>query len=713
MRRIYLGLVSLLGLIVGFMSSCSDDDVKNPDPTLDVANAVLEVEAIASEKPYEIKVASNYEWSATRPEADTWLTLKQEEGKLLVSVEANLDTIVRTSKITIAAGLEDNQKISYVDVTQKAADPTSLMLSTNKLEFSPDGETHKITAMANSGVIKHDFVEVSTETNDWCTVAIEGMEISVTTIENQESTSRSLKLVLTAGEGNNLKSDTVDVLQRGNSPFPEFVDTRDTIYVQAEGEEIVLEVSSKIEWDYSTWGTHNIKNNIKREGNKLIVSAPPYFSLDQQGFCRIMLSYSTEESEFPVSGDKIFLFWPEADKVQMSLSKEQVSMKNAGEKAEISVDANYPWNFEDPQVDWLTLTKSEDGKKLLLESKASSEEMPRQVAFKVTIGGQNNYIEKTIKVVQFGSKPMLTLSTNRLSLSGEGESKEVTVSSNCNWQISTDGGDGWLKYERKDDKIIFTVEATESTRSCRVLIASTEMDPTTGLPVTATLDVVQNKLYKVGDAYVVNGKTVGIVFSVTDGGAHGKVLSLAEAKDDWGSTRTLYCDLSGISDTETWLKDKSNLGPTSKDNGLENLQVYKDKRPSDWQTFYPMIGWCEKLKQETGNIEWYIPALNEWAELYEYVTGIVMKTEPGHTVHPALDKEAYDKAKKAWDDFNLKIEQMGGDKLYMDEGYHTSTETFETKICKRWGVDLPNGYVGSSSIWASGSKSATRAMCQF
>lgn len=713
MRRIYLGLVSLLGLIVGFLSSCSDDDVKNPDPTLEVANAVLEVEAIASEKPYEIKVASNYEWTATRPEADTWLTLKQEEGKLLVSVEANLDTIVRTSKITIAAGLEDNQKISYVDVTQKAADPTSLMLSTDKLEFSPDGETHKITAMANSGVIRHDFVEVSTETNDWCTVAIEGMEISVTVVENPESTSRSLKLVLTAGEGNNLKSDTVDVLQRGCSLFPEFVDTRDTIYVQAEGEEIVLEVNSKVEWNYSTWGTYDIADNIKREDNKLIVSAPPYFSLDMQGFCRIMLSYNTPESDFPVAGDKIFLFWPDAERVQMSLSKNKVSMKSAGEKAEISVDANYPWNFEDPQVDWLTLTKSEDGKKLLLESKAFSEEMPRQVAFKVIVGGQNNRIEKTINVVQFGSKPLITLSTDRLSLSGDGESQEVTVSSNCSWQISTNSGGDWLKYEKKDDKIIFTAEATESTRSCSVLISSTQIDPATGLPVMAVLDVVQNKLYKVGDAYVVNGKTVGIVFSVTEGGAHGKVLSLFEGKDAFGTTRLLYCDLTGIFDTEEWMKDQANLGPTDLYDGLSNLQVYKDKRPNDWQTFYPMIGWCERLKQETGNIEWYIPALNEWGELYEYVTGIKMRIDGVSTVHPAGDKDAYVKAKQSFEDFNLKLEEMGGDRLYMDEGYHTSTETFETQICKRWSVDMPMGFVGSCSIWASGQPSAARAMCQF
>ena len=43
--------------------------------------------------------------------------------------------------------------------------------------------------------------------------------------------------------------------------------------------------------------------------------------------------------------------------------------------------------------------------------------------------------------------------------------------------------------------------------------------------------IIQSKYYKVGDLYVVNGEPLGLVYEISDGGAHGKVVALKAHRD--------------------------------------------------------------------------------------------------------------------------------------------------------------------------------------
>lgn len=93
--------------------------------------------------------------------------------------------------------------------------------------------------------------------------------------------------------------------------------------------------------------------------------------------------------------------------------------------------------------------------------------------------------------------------------------------------------------------------------------------------------------YKVGDYYN-DGQKDGIVFEVSDGGMHGKIVSMCEpmSRIVWSTNPVAYLDAK------------------SKKDGAENMQ--RVKLQNDWRSNYPAFRWCDDLGGE-----WYLPAINE------------------------------------------------------------------------------------------------------
>ena len=106
------------------------------------------------------------------------------------------------------------------------------------------------------------------------------------------------------------------------------------------------------------------------------------------------------------------------------------------------------------------------------------------------------------------------------------------------------------------------------------------------------------KVYKVGDYYD-DGTKKGVVFEVTDGGKHGKIVSLTEAEKEWAikkvrnrATYTIY-----------------------KTDGMENMKRIQSIR--GWREEYPAFAWCSSLGEG-----WYLPAKEELKAIYNAKTAI-------------------------------------------------------------------------------------------
>lgn len=98
------------------------------------------------------------------------------------------------------------------------------------------------------------------------------------------------------------------------------------------------------------------------------------------------------------------------------------------------------------------------------------------------------------------------------------------------------------------------------------------------------------KKYKLGDRIIING-TTGFVFEITDGGKHGKAVSMQETTASW-------CVKNDI-DIE--------IGATSYYNGAENTSMIQ-KMPL-WEKRFPAFSWCKSL-----GMDWYLPSIEEVEE---------------------------------------------------------------------------------------------------
>ena len=132
-------------------------------------------------------------------------------------------------------------------------------------------------------------------------------------------------------------------------------------------------------------------------------------------------------------------------------------------------------------------------------------------------------------------------------------------------------------------------------------------------------------VYKVGDPYVVNGNTVGIVYEVDETGTHGKAYSLKV----YNLSDMHFCikegeetpRVPGYPEYGTIISPipiEEDAMPQSTTDGAANCQ--KMKNETDWQTRMPALKWVEDLAASQG-VAWYIPAIDELKELVEYMSG--------------------------------------------------------------------------------------------
>ena len=131
-------------------------------------------------------------------------------------------------------------------------------------------------------------------------------------------------------------------------------------------------------------------------------------------------------------------------------------------------------------------------------------------------------------------------------------------------------------------------------------------------------------VYKVGDPYVVNGNTVGIVYEVDETGTHGKAYSLTV----YNLSDKHFCIkegeekymVPGFESTKYYasVPIEEDAMPQSTTDGAANCQ--KMKNETDWQTRMPALKWVEDLAASQG-VAWYIPAIDELKELVEYMSG--------------------------------------------------------------------------------------------
>ncbi|MDR2912358.1 MAG: fimbrillin family protein [Alistipes sp.] len=109
-------------------------------------------------------------------------------------------------------------------------------------------------------------------------------------------------------------------------------------------------------------------------------------------------------------------------------------------------------------------------------------------------------------------------------------------------------------------------------------------------------------VYSVGDRYPYAGVAKGVVYEISDGGLHGKVVSLDH----------------GIGDSRAWSKNLTVTGATDSNNGRINMETIRAIDPTF--SSHPAFLWCDSKNGVAGTTiytadklgVWYLPAGNEF-----------------------------------------------------------------------------------------------------
>ena len=183
---------------------------------------------------------------------------------------------------------------------------------------------------------------------------------------------------------------------------------------------------------------------------------------------------------------------------------------------------------------------------------------------------------------------VLKLSQTEIALSAAGERHQIQVETDeLLWQLS--GKSDWVILER--DSCFLRVSADNNpTREVR----SASFAVVAGKEHVSLQITQQGSVRAVGEYYPDATNPVGVIYSLSDGGNHGKVISFDEITGFCGPT------------------EEANLGARDLFDGKSNTQAmlnaHKDK--PDFQSAYSVFWWL--LNEKNGgdvNGGWYIPEI--------------------------------------------------------------------------------------------------------
>ena len=661
-------LILTLGLFAG-MSSCSKDEAVSV--SVSVPKNTVEFAAFDKEAQ-TITVDTNCEWTF-EVQGDTQICeVTREEGSntLTITPNINYDNISYTAKIVITASDGSNKATQTITVTQAANSDTYITFFESafnndnpiiQVDNNPDGDNsvreiklstnNKLTVTlsetqsddtSETSLFNADPTRVDIEGCDWISYEVsEETDNSGTytvltlTCDNNPSTtkSRTAYLDITSGAGTNNKVVTkkVCISQLASTP---------TIIINApegglvaaydQSEPLSFSVVTNIDITYnwlnweggSRWAT---LTETTEEGESSSLSKIHTYEIEFDSWSEttprtVTLSFAAAEGGGTVASADLKITQEAAPKASITLVKNSVVINNGEESDKQYLDVTCSFttmeiSAKDSQsgedVEWVTTTYKPSADVLEISVDGTSE-TTREAIVTLTCGSGDNIASASFTVTQLGTQPSLQLDPENVQLDSKGTAQVVSVLTNqTDWEVVDASPDSNFTLVVDKEKKTITVSGTDlasGERTHTYTVKAGELE--------VTLTVSQRTAYQVGDPYIVNGKTVGIVYEVDEQGMHGKAFALT-TYNGWDKF-FCYTGQSGFK------MDESNA-PLSSTDGLTNQELIKSI--ANWDESFLMTKWTVDLGQAQG-VNWYVPAIEELKAMIEYMSNAKFQKNP-------------------------------------------------------------------------------------
>lgn len=374
-----------------------------------------------------ITITSNVAWEA-KCQAD-WVTLSNVNGKdgvstLNVTVKKNGTLLSRSAKITVSNG--EYGIVKEITVKQLSF-VTSLVVSDTEISTTEEGVSKNITITSNiswTAVCDAGWVTLSSVNGSKGTSTV-----NVTVSENPNTEARSTRIIVSNSEYGISKEIAVN--QSALDPKLTVSDTE--ISATESGISKDITVASNVSWTAvcdaewvnlspvnGTKGTSTVKitvnenTSVEARSTKVVVSSGKY------GIVREITI--TQSPLVP----------------KLEVSETAISTALSGGSRNIRISSNIPW-IASCAAEWIELSEISggSGESTIIVSVSQNATTSSRNAV-INIRNSDYDIQKSINVTQVAFVPELIVSNSTVSAKADGEIKNVTVTSNVEWEAVCD-----------------------------------------------------------------------------------------------------------------------------------------------------------------------------------------------------------------------------------------------------------------------------------
>ena len=340
-----------------------------------------------------------------------------------------------------------------------------ITISPKDLNFSCNGGEQNVDITAN-------FEYEVAERSSWITIEQTDEGLLVIVDANKNTSERSAYISITNSQYDINKN--IEIYQEAWVPKIELAEQ--SVEVEFEPAEYEVTVTSPYSWEATSkndWivvdtedgiaGTETLKFSVLR--NEEEQERKGTITLKNTDYNLVAELYVTQKAFVP----------------EITIEPESLTFATEGGEQEIAVTANFEYEFS-TNADWLTIEKSEKRLKVTAPNYVEVENRTAEI----TISNEKYGISQVVKVTQGAFEPEITIGVESLTFEYKGDSQEITITSNIEYEFSTNAD--WLTIEKSKNGVNIT--ATPNTefekRAAEITISNEKYG------IAKTISVIQN-----------------------------------------------------------------------------------------------------------------------------------------------------------------------------------------------------------------------------
>ncbi|KAA6335523.1 hypothetical protein EZS27_016256 [termite gut metagenome] len=449
-----------------FLGTGCDSTSDDPEPFLRVSEANHSITLSSGESSRTIEVSTNTsEWTVhVSAEGRSWCTAVKEGESIVVSVEKNEGTNLRSTTITASAR---NVEVE-ITITQLGATPVLQIKEGDKaITFETFGGDAPVNITTNLPVDEWDVIFSDPTASEWCDIQKGDNQLTISVDENIGAEARTVEITITSDRIPAEQQPKISVLQFGTG-YTLVVPESNNSFTAAPSNSIVT-LRTNIpsgQWSYVVeetaggWCHAEVVPTADNKDNQLKITVDENSSLEQRIAVITILSDLLPDVRPTITvtqaGIDLIL------RVENSMQDFAVT----GREVTLDITTNLPLEelsveLSDPAASWCV--PSIDGGKLKITVGANTEQAARNVTVTIKDAQRPAAPQATVVVTQ--ELPALTIAENESIQNLEVADGEVTlniIETNIPFgelSVTSDAAATWCNPVIENGKLKITVES--------------------------------------------------------------------------------------------------------------------------------------------------------------------------------------------------------------------------------------------------------------